>query len=268
MGRTKSTALLLTAVVFALAKSTLAQDAAPFQVPASDIDAPLFQLSLRGNSSSWQPGLLLPNVLPAKGSEGDLIPDLSINDSFAPQQPKWLDVSREADTKACCFTLPAPGFLRKGTWDVELSGAHMAAVRSERDDFDSGSAALGYFIWSNFSLNAAFVGYSVNQPDNNAFAGGFDLYARYYFLTLARFTFYADIGAGAFMADKEVPEHGTHFNFTPRGGMGAGYRLYENIYLLGGVRYWHLSNAGIHDGVGRNPSFNSVQYYGSIMFVF
>jgi hypothetical protein len=183
------------------------------------------------------------------------------------EAPVWLDASPGAETKAAASTSPAPATLHKGTWDFELGGAHMSPIRSTRDYFDSASTALGYFIADRFSLNAAVVGYNVDQPNNSAFAGGFDLYARCYFLTLDRFTFFGDLGAGVFMADKEVPERGTHFNFTPRTGLGVGYRLSESLYFLVGGRYWHLSNAGIH-GETRNPSFDSVQYYGSIMLTF
>jgi len=181
--------------------------------------------------------------------------------------PAWLDVAPRADAKAATAASTTPVFLRQGTWDFEVSGAHMSPVRSTRDYFDSGSTALGYFIADSFSVNAAIVGYSVDQPDHGAFAGGFDLYARFYFLSLDRFTFYFDAGAGTFIADKDVPERGTHFNFTPRGGLGMAYRLTENVYLLAGLRYWHLSNAGI-EGHDHNPSFDGLQYYGSVMFTF
>jgi hypothetical protein len=179
----------------------------------------------------------------------------------------WLDVASAPLTTTTSSSSPAPATFRKGTWDLELSGAHMSPIRSTRDYFDAGSAAIGYFCSDNFSLNAALVGYSINQPDNVGVAGGFDLYARLYFLTLARFTFYGDAGAGVFIGDKEVPERGTHFDFTPRTGVGVAFPIFENVYLLGGARFFHLSNAGIH-GPNRNPGFDSLQYYGSIMFTF
>jgi hypothetical protein len=240
MGRCKSVLLVIAYVGLfgTLTDSTLAEGPAASVLPTPDAATPMFHLSLSG-------------------------------------PPDWLDVAPvpsavevpEADPKAATVASSTPSIFRGGTWDLEFSGAHMAPVRSTRDYFDSGSTALGFFIADSFSVNAALVGYAVNQPDDNAFAGGFDLFARCYFLTLDRFTFYIDAGAGVFIADKAVPEIGTHFNFTPRGGLGIGYHLSENVYLLGGVRYWHLSNAGIH-GSGRNPSFDSLQYYGSIMFTF
>lgn len=232
MGRCRELLPVIAAVAFfaALTGSTLAGEPPDSAVPSTDAGAPLFQLSLSG-------------------------------------PPAWLDVAPQADTKAATGASRAGVFLQRGSWDCEVSGAHMAPVRSTRDYFDSGSTALGYFIADSFSVNAAVVGYSVDQPDHGAFAAGFDLYARFYFLTLDRFTFYIDAGAGAFIGDKAVPERGTHFNFTPRGGLGMGYRLTENLYLLAGIRYWHLSNAGIR-GDDHNPSFDGLQYYGSVMFTF
>ena len=94
-----------------------------------------------------------------------------------------------------------------------------------------------------------------------------DLYARIFLLTVNRFSIYADGGAGAIFTDKAVPEFGTAFNFTPRGGVGISFRIDDNVYLTAGARYWHLSNAGYHS-ISRNPSFDSVQYYGGVLFTF
>ncbi len=180
MGRSKAVLPVIAAVTFLLIQvnSTLA-DGTTSAALASDDGAPLFQLSPHG-------------------------------------PPVWLDAAPQIDKKAATAASQTTAFFQRGTWDFEVSGAHMSPVRSTRDYFDSGSTTLGYFIADNFSVNAALVGYSVDQPDHGAFAGGFDLYARYYFLTLDRFTFYIDAGAGAFLADKEVPERGTNFDFTPR----------------------------------------------------
>jgi opacity protein-like surface antigen len=230
MGRCKSDRLVILCLALAVAVTCSTIEGAPANSTWPPPDpAPMFHLSLSG-----PPDWLTPTPSPDP-AEGTATPS------------------------------PSPTILQGGTWDLEFSGAHMGPFKSKRDYFDSGSTALGYFIADSFSVNAALVGYSINQPDNCACAGGFDLYARYYFLTLDRFTFYFDAGAGVFIADKEVPEHGTHFNFTPRSGFGVGYHLSDRVYLLAGVRYWHLSNAGID---GRNPSFDSLQYYGSIMFTF
>ena len=80
--------------------------------------------------------------------------------------------------------------------------------------------------------------------------------------------FYGDFGAGAFMADKEVPESGTHFNFTPRTGLGIGFRIDENVYILLGGCATGICPMPESTGQSRNPSFDGFQYYVSIMLLF
>jgi hypothetical protein len=157
--------------------------------------------------------------------------------------------------------------LLKGAWDVEIDGSHMLPIRHTQDHINAVSGTVGYFVADGFSLNASLIGYAIDQPDDDAVAGGFDFYARWYFLRVGRLSFFADGGAGAIISDKAVPEGGTAFNFTPRGGVGIAFRVVDDFYFVGGARYWHLSNAGYHD-ISRNPSFDSVQYYGGVMFTF
>lgn len=155
----------------------------------------------------------------------------------------------------------------KGVWDLEVTGSHMAPVYRTRDHINAGSVGIGYFIADGFSLNAAVVGYSIDQPHDYGLGAGFDLYARLFLLTLDPVSIFVDGGAGAIFTDKAVPEFGTAFNFTPRFGVGLSLRIAENAYLVGGARYWHLSNAGYHSHE-RNPGFDSVQYYGGVVFTF
>jgi hypothetical protein len=49
--------------------------------------------------------------------------------------------------------------------------------------------------------------------------------------------------------------------------VGASLRLKDNLFLLGGARYFHLSNGDIH-GRDQNPSFDGVQYWLGMMVTF
>jgi hypothetical protein len=69
------------------------------------------------------------------------------------------------------------------------------------------------------------------------------------------------------MADRAVPEFGTHFNFTAKGGAGATWRLTDSLHLIGGARYFHLSNGNLH-GRDQNPSHDGVQYWAGVMVTF
>ena len=68
-------------------------------------------------------------------------------------------------------------------------------------------------------------------------------------------------------ADHRVPPGGTNFNFIEEFGVGATYRLSDNCYFIGGVRYFHLSNAHLH-GADENPSLNGMGYYVGLMWTF
>jgi hypothetical protein len=61
-------------------------------------------------------------------------------------------------------------------------------------------------------------------------------------------------------ASNPVPHEGTDFNFTTRVGLGATHRLNHNTHLIGGARWFHLSNARIHGG-DQNPSINGVEWH-------
>ena len=60
---------------------------------------------------------------------------------------------------------------------------------------------------------------------------------------------------------------GTRFNFVFQSGAGLTCHLRDNLYLIGGARYYHLSNANF-DGDGQNPSINGVRAYVGLLFTF
>ena len=85
---------------------------------------------------------------------------------------------------------------------------------------------------------------------------------------LGRFAAYADGGAGVVIADKAVPECGTDFNFTPRGGVGrqlppGRQPLPDGRRAATGTCPTPASTAS-----PATPAIDSVQYYGGVMFTF
>ena len=69
----------------------------------------------------------------------------------------------------------------------------------------------------------------------------------------------ADVG----LAEAEVPEGGTHFNYMPKIGGGATIKLRDDLHFIGGVRFFHLSNGNLH-GRDENPSQDGVQYFAGV----
>ena len=155
-------------------------------------------------------------------------------------------------------------------WTLELTGGYVQPIRFSRDRLSLGTAAVGYYLKDNLWLGAAVSGYHADQPGNvgqDTGGAGIDAMVRLHLLTVDRLTLYADGGGGVSMWDAPTPEFGTHFNFTGKAGVGLTYRLDEHLHLLGGARYFHLSNGNIH-GRDQNPSFDGVQFYGGVMFTF
>jgi hypothetical protein len=154
---------------------------------------------------------------------------------------------------------------RKGTWAVEVDGAYIHPLRFSEDKFYQGALAASYYFADDVSVGAEISGYFADQPTDDAVALGGGLLLRWHFLQAERYTLFVDGGFGVSIADTEVPEGGTHFNYTPKGGGGATFRLRDDVHLVGGVRFFHQSNANIHGRV-RNPSFDGAQYYVGVVF--
>jgi hypothetical protein len=82
-----------------------------------------------------------------------------------------------------------------------------------------------------------------------------------------RFSLYAEGSTGLVELDTDFPHYGTRFNFVERVGLGATYELVDNLHLIGGARWFHLSNADL-DGAERNPAFDALEYYAGLIFTF
>lgn len=156
----------------------------------------------------------------------------------------------------------------KGMWTLEIEGSYTAPIRFSTDEFATGTVGVGYYLFDNFSVTALGHGFHVNQEaQNDTDGGGASLLLRWHLLNLDRFSFYLDGGGGLVWTQDPVPTGGTTYNYTARAGGGISWRLKEDVYLLGGARYFHLSNGNQH-GRENNPSFDGVEYYIGLMFAF
>lgn len=166
---------------------------------------------------------------------------------------------------------------REGSWVFQAYG--LATVSGSNGDIYSGKIGGGYhFLTDGFSFNVELTGAFMSADDRppsaggtltgyDSGAGGLDLVLRYHFLRRQDFSIYVELGGGFLISEFEFPANGTHFNFTPTAGMGFTYRVYENVRLMAGARWYHLSNAGI-DGDDRNPSVDAAAVYAGIMVPF
>jgi hypothetical protein len=152
----------------------------------------------------------------------------------------------------------------KGTMTLELYGQFMRDVTGGRANIDAGTVGVGYYVKDHLAVNFELSGFSINQPVRNAAGGGGDILLRHHLIVADSYTLFAEVGGGLFEGTHRVPAGGTHFNFTLQSGLGAARRLRDNLYLVGGLRYFHWSNARIA-GNNRNPSLNGAEVYVGIL---
>lgn len=160
-----------------------------------------------------------------------------------------------------------PSYFDKGSWTLSGYGSYMKNFTGELAKIDSGTVGLGYYFMDNLGLNAELSYYHNDQhgPDADIYAG--DLLVRHHLLHSGRFSLFIDGAAGISYANHRTPYYGTYYNYVLEGGVGSTFQLWDNVNLIGGVRYVHFSNAYL-EGPRHNPSINGVQGYLGVMIRF
>lgn len=102
------------------------------------------------------------------------------------------------------------------------------------------------------------------QPFSASAFGG-SLMVKYNFLDFGRWMPFWDGGAGMLWTDlgPRIPEQSTQFNFVLQTGPGVSYFVTENTAVTFGIRFHHISNAGIGE---RNIGLNGCLFNVGISF--
>jgi hypothetical protein len=175
-------------------------------------------------------------------------------------------LAQAADTSAATAPAPAEERFPKDTWALDLTGSYVTPVRFSENRFYNSTVTLEHYLADRFSLGVQLEGYYTEQPSgDDTVLGGIGLTLRYHFYESGRFSFFGDAAGSATMAEDEVPDGGTHFNWTGKLGLGGTWQLADHTFLLGGARFFHLSNAQVH-GRDQNPSFDGIQYWAGVMW--
>ena len=160
---------------------------------------------------------------------------------------------------------PPVGDFDKGAWTLSLYAGYDREC-SHDPQLGYVATGVGYFFSDGMSLNAEVRTYGVSQDDgSDAALFEVDLLFRHHFLRQDDWTLFFDVSAGISQATRAVPGDGTHFNFIEKTGVGATYRLGDGMHVIGGVHFWHLSNAKIH-GEDKNPGLNGYGAYVGLMW--
>jgi hypothetical protein len=156
----------------------------------------------------------------------------------------------------------------QGTWNMTLTGSYVQPIRFSDDRLYNVNISGGYYVIRNTSFNLELSGYYAEQPDyKDTVIGGIGIFGRTHFLQFDKFTIFIEGGGAVNYAEGVVPEFGTRFNFIAKVGPGISYQLKDNLHLIGGARYFHLSNGQIH-GRDQNPSYDGVQFWAGLMWTF
>jgi len=159
-----------------------------------------------------------------------------------------------------------PGEFSQGhrKWQTYVSAAGGDKGKGEMYALHIG---YGYFFLDDVSVNIDIMGaYIRSGIDDNGAAAGLDVILRDHLLQghADRWSLYLELGAG--LQQQSVKFAGSRkFNFRVLGGGGATFRVAENLRLLAGIRYFHVSDAGIEGGGG---GFDGLQFSSGIMFPF
>ena len=161
-----------------------------------------------------------------------------------------------------------PTQFAKGTFTLGFEGSYTEPIRFSTNEFITAAGSGGYYFWDDWSISLRGEYVHVNQDFgfNDADGGGAGVLLRWHVVTADRISFYVDGGGGLSWFNKAVPTFGTTYNFTARAGVGLAYRVVEDVYVMGGARYFHLSNGNQH-GREKNPSYDGVEWYLGMMFM-
>jgi lipid A 3-O-deacylase len=142
-----------------------------------------------------------------------------------------------------------------GTKDTHMLDGGVRVGKVLTDDHGGG------FIRGNFEWAADFIPlYYIWQPApaQNTYAIAFNpVNLKWNFTKTARTVPYLELGGGVLFSRHDVPFNTSHVNFLTHATLGFQFFNTERRAFTAGVRYEHISNAGL---TTPNPGINTVQF--------
>jgi hypothetical protein len=152
-------------------------------------------------------------------------------------------------------------------WSFELLANGMGDVTNRHVQMGGMTAGFGYYFFNNVAIQMDLTGYGFSEGRSSGAAVGFTLGIRHHLFDIGNNSFFIDVAGGELEASNNLPYRGTHLNNTIQFGFGVAHPIAENLYLLAGARYYHISNAEA-EGQDRNPSVNAIQGVIGLMWRF
>ncbi|MBM43904.1 MAG: hypothetical protein CMJ36_02675 [Phycisphaerae bacterium] len=154
---------------------------------------------------------------------------------------------------------PVPTFASEGSQRWSLLGGWGVDIKHDHDQEIAFGLKWEYFIVDTFAFAPELKLFGFFQDDGgDAFGGGLDLLFAWHFVRHDTWSIYADAGVGLLGTTDEVPPGGSEFNFTPQAGLGVTWDVGNNNRWFVGVRWHHISNAGLYSD---NPGRDSIYVY-------
>jgi opacity protein-like surface antigen len=152
-----------------------------------------------------------------------------------------------------------PPFGTKNSWRWQLQAGGALQADNPDNRFALLGGGVSYFPISDLSLDLELNGMYISQEGDDALAGNLNMLMRWHFHhdRERRWSLYLDGGIGLFQATDDVPAFkGSHFNFTPQLGGGVSWQVAEDVRMMAGLRWHHISNANLFDvNDGRDSAF-------------
>lgn len=162
--------------------------------------------------------------------------------------------------------LAAAPFGQAGAWRWNVHGGFGADFDDTKNRFGLGGVSFSYFATDDFSVDFEFDGLYFDQDTaENAGAFNFNLILRWHFMTRESWSLYIDGGTGVMELSDPVPAGGSTFNFIAQVGSGISFDINDEVRLLTGVRWHHISNGRTFEN---NPGQDSFYVYAGLSFPF
>ncbi len=170
-----------------------------------------------------------------------------------------------ADDVAPPMLAPAP-FGQAGAWRWNVIGGYGADFDNSENRFGLGGVSFSYFGADDFSIDFEFDGlYFDQETAENAGGFNFNLLLRWHVLARDDWSLFVDVGAGVMETSDAVPALGSSFNFIAQAGGGISFDINDEVRLLTGVRWHHVSNGRTFSN---NPGQDSFYVYAGLSFPF
>ncbi|MDB5283091.1 MAG: hypothetical protein JWO06_2166 [Bacteroidota bacterium] len=130
---------------------------------------------------------------------------------------------------------------------------------------------MQYRVLRWMAVGGEVYSYIYQGPLNNTVGFGARPFARWYIVHKNSWDLFFEYGAGIIWNLQEFPitsdpdNRGTHFNFTPKYGLGVEFRMRDKLFIEVGLRHVHVSNAFIF-GPDRNPAYDSDGFFIAVRF--